>query len=173
MVSVSFVALFTMNVNSVLAQQCNQYRTEARDSSRFDINDNGTVTDIESGLTWQRCVVGQQWKDGACVGEARLLTWKEASALVQSNESNESYNSGNTLWRMPKLNEIAGIVDIRCRAPRIDLAVFPNTSAKPFWTANNAPGSTDEIYTLSFGAEGVSRTLKSDKHYLRLVHGRN
>jgi hypothetical protein len=79
----------------------------------------------------------------------------------------------NKKRRLPKLNELAGIVDIRCKSPRIDLSLFPKTLSQPFWTTNNAPGSTDEAYTLSFGAKGVARTPKTEKHYVRLVHGRD
>jgi hypothetical protein len=153
-----------------VAQDCNIERPAARDSSRFDVNANGTVTDIESGLTWQRCPVGQQWINGACVGEAKLLTWGEALAMTKSASIK---NAGVTSWRIPRLNEIAGIVDIRCKDPRIDLSIFPNTSAEPFWTANNTPAGKDEAYTLSFGQQGINRSAKSEKHYVRLVSGRN
>ncbi|MGD8885520.1 MAG: DUF1566 domain-containing protein [Gammaproteobacteria bacterium] len=153
-----------------VAQNCNIDRPAARDSSRFDVNGNGTVTDLESGLTWQRCPVGQQWQHGACVGEAKLLTWSEALAMAKSASTK---NAGVTSWRIPRLNEIAGIVDIRCKDPRIDLTVFPNTSAALFWTANNTPGDGSEVFTLSFGEQGVGRSAKSEKHYVRLVKGRN
>lgn len=166
----AFLVLLGPVAGNALTQSCDQHRDSARDSSRFDINDNGTVTDIESGLTWQRCMLGQVWKNGDCSGDARRLTWSEANALVQSGAGTPKDNS---TWRIPKLNEIAGIVDIRCRAPRIDLRIFPGTAAQPFWTANNPPGVEDQAYTLSFGAAGVSSTLKSEKHYVRLVRGRD
>jgi len=152
------------------AQECREIKTVTIDSSRFDINEDGTVTDIETGLTWQRCALGQRWSGATCIGEAELYTWEEA---------NHSYNplagkrGEEKNWRLPKLNELAGIVDIRCKSPRIDLELFPNTLSQPFWTTNNAPGSVEEAYTLSFGAEGVSRTKKTERHYVRLVSGRD
>ena len=164
------VAVFTANAIVVFAQQCDNSNPLARDSSRFDVNNNGTVTDIESGLTWQRCAVGQQWKNDSCVGDAKPLTWDEARALT--NPKQDSKDSQPT-WRVPKLTEIAGIADIRCKSPRIDLSIFPDTLAKPYWTANNAPGGQAQAYTLSFGRQGVSRTPKSEKHYVRLVQGRD
>ena len=154
----------------VLAQQCDNSRGAMIDPGRFDVNDDGTVTDIETGLTWQRCAMGQQWNGSTCEGEAKLFTWDDAihSAGPVNHKQGNSKN-----WRMPKLNELAGIVDIRCKAPRIDLSLFPNTLSQPFWTTNNAPGTQAEAYTLSFGAEGVSRTPKSEKHFVRLVRGRD
>ncbi|HEY5603122.1 MAG TPA: DUF1566 domain-containing protein [Gammaproteobacteria bacterium] len=153
-----------------VAQDCDNAKKSTTDSSRFDINADGTVTDIETGLTWQRCAMGQQWSGAACSGEATLFTWEEA--VRSSNQAIP--NVGNEKnWRLPRMNELAGIVDIRCKSPRINLSLFPNTAAKPFWTVNNVNGMQDAAYTLSFGAEGVARTPKSEKHYVRLVFGRD
>lgn len=168
--SMVMVAACGLHPMRVVAQQCDDSKNLARDSSRFDVNNNGTVTDIESGLTWQRCAVGQRWQGGACVGEAKPLTWNEARALIKPGQERQH---GQAAWRIPKLTEIAGIADIRCRSPRIDLSIFPGTLAKPYWTANNTPGGREQAFTLSFGPEGVSRTPKSEKHYVRLVQGRD
>ncbi|MGD8566657.1 MAG: DUF1566 domain-containing protein [Gammaproteobacteria bacterium] len=164
------VALFTITTTTAFAQQCDNSKPVARDSSRFDVNDNGTVTDIESGLTWQRCAVGQHWQGGTCVGKARPLTWNQARVLIKSKQQSRN---GQYTWRIPKLTEIAGIADIRCRSPRIDLSIFPGTLATPYWTANNTPGGRDQAYTLSFGPEGVASSPKMEKHYVRLVQGRD
>lgn len=159
---------------SVLAQNCNNTDVVLPDSSRFDINDDGTVTDIESGLTWQRCLIGQQWDGKTCVGDADLYTWQQAASVLQNstNVTNRRLSGEARRWRLPKIFELAAIVDLRCNSPRIDLAVFPGTAARPHWTINNVPDNWGLAYTLSFGNEGVARAHKSDKHYVRLVSGR-
>ena len=170
LLNVTTVLMYGLIAFSSVAQECDDARAAATDSSRFDVNDDGTVTDIDTGLTWQRCAIGQQWNCSNCTGKASLLTWDEAIHLPVS----VNHKPGNDkIWRLPKINELAGFVDIRCKSPRIDLDLFPKTSAKPFWTTNNVSGSQEKAYTLSFGREGVSRTPKSEKHYVRLVHGRD
>ncbi|MCI0505073.1 MAG: DUF1566 domain-containing protein [Gammaproteobacteria bacterium] len=152
------------------AQECDNSRKSTADSSRFDINADGTITDIETGLTWQRCAMGQQWNGTTCTGEAALFTWEDA---VHAAGSNDHKPDNGKNWRLPRINELAAIVDIRCRSPRINLSLFPKTAAKPFWTTNNVPGAQNAAYTLSFGAEGVARTPKTEKHCVRLVYGRD
>jgi len=153
---------------SAYAQDCTKKLTSSKDSSHFDINQDGTITDIDTGLTWQRCVVGQTWNGLTCEGQAKQVVWQDA--MKQSVPTGQS--NADKHWRLPKLNELAGIVDIHCQSPRINLDLFPATEAKPFWTTNNTPTGADEAYTLSFGREGVQRTSKAEKHYVRLVSGR-
>lgn len=103
-----------------------------------------------------------------CVGAVFYLARSGAySGVNQSKTGNEK------TWRLPKLNELAGTVDVRCKLPRIDLSLFPGILSQPYWTFKNAPGTEAEAYTLSFDAEGVSCKLKSEKHYVRLVSRRD
>jgi hypothetical protein len=139
---------------------------------RFDINDNGTVTDIESGLTWMRCALGQQWDGKTCVGTAIELDWQNVNETITKLNKKGGYASRKD-WRLPKLNELATLTILRCDPPRIDLTLFPNTLPDRFWTRNSTPAAPDYAYTLSFGREGVGHEEKSAKHYVRLVRGRN
>jgi len=170
LLDVSTVVLLCFVSFGSSAQECDNSRADMIDTDRFDVNDDGTVTDIETGLTWQRCALGQQWNGTGCAGEATLFTWDEA---IHSPGPVNHKPDNDKSWRLPKVDELADIVDIRCKSPRIDLDLFPQTSAKPFWTTNNVSGTQEKAYTLSFGAEGVGRTPKSEKHYVRLVHGRD
>ena len=169
------------------AQICDHTRDSDTLSGRFDINNDGTVTDIVSGLTWMRCALGQHWNGSDCEGNALLLSWGEAMVHVQDKSTSTSGGnmmqvnaneqkqdaSESSQWRVPRLNELAGITDLRCHSPRIDLALFPNTAASAFWTTNSVPGSVPQAFTLSFGREGVAKTPKQEKHFVRLVKGRD
>lgn len=158
------------------AQDCQSRSVTTQDYNRFDINANGTVTDIESGLTWSRCMAGQYWEDNTCKGSARLLTWYEAQQFSQQSLQSliklSDEQSDIRTWRLPRLNELAGIVDVRCFAPRIDLRLFPSTPSEGFWTSNTAP-STTQAYVLNFGRQGVGSATKTERHYVRLVQGRD
>ena len=147
---------------TALAQDCtNKW---GGNNEHYFVNPDGTVTDIDSGLTWMRCAAGQQWNGATCTGAASLLTWDEASRQFTGN---------NSPWRLPRLTELASIVDMHCKAPRIDLGLFPATAPQAYWTVSKAPGNTNQVYTLSFGAEGVSQAHRTEKHFVRLVRGRD
>jgi hypothetical protein len=76
-------------------------------------------------------------------------------------------------WRLPKLNELATISELRCGPPRINLGVFPHTRAEVYWTHNSPRGNKQHAYTFSFGNEGVATEAKSATHFVRLVRGRD
>lgn len=141
-------------------------------TERFDTNGDGTVTEIQTGLTWMRCAVGQQWDGVTCKGQAKSLSWFEANKYVDEHNKQGGFAS-HADWRLPKLNEIATISERRCGPPRINLAVFPNTAPQIFWTNNNTPDNAEYAYTFSFGAQGVDSSAKASSHYVRLVRGRD
>ena len=74
-------------------------------------------------------------------------------------------------WRLPSLRELATISERRCRNPRLNLSVFPDSPARPYWSASSRPGSADEsaAYALDFGDEGVQLLPKESPNLVRLV----
>ena len=139
---------------------------------RFDDNQDGTLTDIETGLTWMRCVLGQNWNGVACLGNAKAYNWLAANEQVKLNNNNGGFANYRD-WRLPRLPELAGIIERQCNNPRINLALFPNTPASPFWSANVKNGADNIIYALSFGVEGIMLLDKESTNMVRLVRGRN
>jgi hypothetical protein len=138
-------------------------------SSRFEDHGDGTVTDRLSKLMWMRCSAGQTWSSGRCDGEALDLNWQAAQTTVQ--EINQAGKFFFKDWRVPQLPELASIAERQCRDPRINLEIFPGTAPTAYWTATSRspePGAA-EAYTLSFGAEGVINSAKTEAHALRLV----
>jgi hypothetical protein len=118
---------------------------------------------------WMRCAVGQNWSNGRCEGEASRLDWSAASdAAATLNSSGTAFFSD---WRVPKLREIATIIERQCRDPRINLEVFPDTPGVFFWTESMRPaeGFDDLAYALSFGPDGVEHRPKAETHAVRLV----
>ncbi len=138
---------------------------------RFDDNHDGTLTDIDSGLTWMRCALGQRWDGNTCQGEFERYTWQSAQqATRQFNQKNGDVEYKD--WRMPRLPELAGIVERHCKEPRINLQLFPTTPATYFWAVETKPKTYDQAYVMDFGNEGVTTLLKSDQALVRLVRGR-
>ena len=138
-------------------------------TERFHDNADGTITDTASGLMWMRCAVGQDWRDGTCVGESTRMDWMGAQSAAETVNSEGSLFFSD--WRVPSLRDLAMIVERQCEQPRINLTVFPNTPAAAFWTTTSRPGDAadNSVYALSFGPEGVERMDKSEEHYVRLV----
>jgi len=156
--------------NTSFAYECAD-PIRSTDMQRFDDNHNGTLTDIDSGLTWMRCALGQRWEGNTCLGQPERYTWQSAlQAARQFNQLNGYAEYKD--WRVPRVQELAGIVERHCKNPRINLQLFPTTTATYFWSVNTKPKTYDQAYVMDFGSEGVTTLLKSDQALVRLVRGR-
>ncbi len=111
---------------------------DAMENSRYIIH-GGEVFDKQTNLTWQRCSVGQRWREGfGCEGPVNFYYLKDAVRL------------GDGVWRLPSENELLSLVD-KNQKRNIDEKVFPNMgSGDPvyhyleYWTGtpiNNQPGN--------------------------------
>jgi len=83
---------------------------------KFKDNGDGTVTDVDTGFTWQRAHVKKNW-------EAAISYCK---GLKHANHQD---------WRLPKLEELRTIIDMTRSDPAIDLKMFPGTKASLYWSA--------------------------------------
>lgn len=144
-------------------------RPQTTPTERFTLNENGTVLDKTTGLTWMRCVLGQRWEGGACTGIAARYTWQDTD-WTKDTVNLEGY-AGHTDWRVPLVPELASIVELGCADQRVNLTVFPETPTVPFWSSMEKPGGEDYAYSLDFGAGGAVSALKSNQGALRLVRG--
>jgi hypothetical protein len=112
-------------------------------AERYQDNGDGTVTDVETGLQWMRCSLGQLWNGQTCEGEAQEYHWdtqQNPEFLVLA-----AYYGG---FRFPTKEELATLVhcssglrdklggcDKRYARPTIDRVAFPNTPEYYFWTS--------------------------------------
>ncbi len=138
---------------------------------RLDINDDGTVTDIDSGLTWMRCSLGQEWTGESCRGELATMSWSQAQQNISEMNDQGGFADFRD-WRLPRLNELATIVDLACKSPRVNTRIFPDTPAAGYWSDSSTSYAPDYAYMLSFGGSGVLLAAKSDSYRVRLVRGR-
>ena len=158
--------LLTLAAGSpVLAQTC---RTETEVPSttpagRFLVHGNGTVTDTATGLIWAQCAEGLS--GSACTeGTAAIFTW--ADALIRARDST---HAGYTDWRLPNVKELSSIVEERCYAPAINLAVFPNTPSSDFWSASPYGYSSDGAWNVDFSYGIAYGGSHSGYSHVRLV----
>jgi hypothetical protein len=130
----------------------------------YTVNGDGTVTDRETGLLWEKCSMGQN-NDAGCSGTATTAIWTDAL----------SYCNGLTLagrtWRLPNINELKSIADRTISNPAIEATSFPATVANYYWSASTSVASTASAWLLGFVDGGSAAGLKTGSHYARCVSG--
>lgn len=110
-------------------------------TERFELHDDGTVSDPVTGLMWQRCIHGQSYNaaTNSCTGTITNLNWQDSlQAAVASDYADY------TDWRMPNVKELASLIEHACEQPAINLTVFPDTpgGTPDYWTGSVAPWGT-------------------------------
>jgi hypothetical protein len=127
-------------------------------TNRFEIRSDGNITDRKTRLVWQRCSVGQQWDEdkNTCSGKATPMTWYQASKRVKN-------------WRLPTVQELSSITELRGFNPTIDRQVFPNTPPSHFWTSTAFANRTGHFWLVQF-LSGENHTDSGKRlAYVRLV----
>ena len=123
----------------------------------FNDNGNGTVTDLNTGLIWQ--------KDDD--GTTRF--WSVAKSYCENLEI-----GGHTDWRLPSRRELLLLVSFGHLSPAINHDYFPGCHNDWYWSSTRAPTST--AYRILFaegGADGLVMTEGYETHlcYARCVRG--
>lgn len=98
-------------------------------------NGDGTMTDPETKLSFQKCRVGQQWSGSTCTGKDNAFNWNDAVAR---------YGSGT--WRLITVAESrqVGARSKGCFA-------LPPDSYGNMWTSSPAVGDQNSAVTTYFG----------------------
>lgn len=141
------LAISTFLCSSYVIAACNSY-DESTPTGDFTL-DGATALHHKTGLTWQRCGVGQTWDDstGSCTGSLTTFTWKEALE--------EAAKPANDGWRLPNIKELATIVEHNCHQPAINEVVFPNTLFNYYWTMSPSMRQPTHAWGVHF-REGVA-----------------
>ena len=157
--------------------------TYALDTPTEDFIDNkdGTVTHKKTGLTWQRCSVGQTWTGSNCNGSTNVFRYLDSL-------SQTSNFAGYSDWRIPRIDEIASIVEYGV-SPSINSAIFPNTPTGfyapytflnyMFWSSTFVASNPDRMYMLNFTTgeiipderRSTNTSLMNDYRSIRFVRG--
>ena len=160
-----FLLLIIAFVGVVNAQTCNSNMVISKPNAQYSISADGTeVTDLKTGLIWQRCAVGMSWDGTACGGTATPYNWENALA----------YAATQTGWRLPNLKELHSLVERSCANPAINETAFPNTPATDsdyFWTSSLSvtTGLSNEALPVFFNTGADSRVDKQYGLLVRLV----
>ncbi|WP_167837107.1 DUF1566 domain-containing protein [Leptospira kobayashii] len=121
-------------------------------------NQNGTVTDLNTSLVWQKCSVGFSNVTNCTGGSATPSNW-----LTAMNTCNSLSLAGRT-WRLPNARELESLVDFY-RTPdpaTVNPTYFPNTSTgNYYWTSSTTVTAPTNAWFVGFGAGEHSYMLKS------------
>jgi Protein of unknown function (DUF1566) len=167
-----FCLLGTLLPTLGTAQTCNTTQLVAATPSRqFADNNDGTITDKKTKLTWKKCSEAQLWNSntGECDGIANAYTWQEA--LAQVPLANSDRFAEKTDWRLPSFQELASLVETQCSEPSINLSIFPGTSPEVFWSASSYGSKSDFAHYVNFNIGQISASNKTETYLVRLVRG--
>ena len=126
------------------------------------------VIDLQSGVEWLRCSVGQRWNGAQCVGD--IIKLNQEMSVQAINLADEQLG-GN--WRLPTREELENIVCQECGQPKIDASIFPNTPAEPFWTGEQNKYSPRHVWSVNFfTGHTYGRFMPFQDLVIRLVRDR-
>ena len=152
----------------ISAQTIENYIPSNQPDSRYQVHNNGTVTDKRTKLQWKVCSQGQGWRSNNCSGEAKEYNWQQALKQGQ----NEAF-AGFSDWRLPNIEELRSIVAFDRYRPAINLAIFPATpSYGYYWSSSPVAYYSNKAWFFYFSYGGDLSNDRSKKILVRLVRGR-
>ncbi|MDC0649474.1 DUF1566 domain-containing protein [Alphaproteobacteria bacterium] len=126
------------------------------------------VVDLQHGVEWMRCSVGQIWNGTDCEGVAVHLTQEDVARAILI--ANAQLGPG---WRLPSRAELEGLVCKACAPVKIEQDSFPNTLAEPYWTGEVNSFAPRHIWTVNFmTGHTYGRFFPTQEILVRLVRNR-
>jgi len=128
-------------------------------------NQNGTVSDNNTGLMWQQAGVVQKynWYQAAGIYDA---TFNPTTQNVCEAQTTGGYSD----WRLPTKKELMGIVDYGRDSPSID-PIFTGSQASWYWSSTTDAGNVGNAWQVNFNPGSVFNYNKSYNDYVRCVRG--
>ena len=116
-------------------------------------NGDGTVTDTQTGLMWQKATAPGTYNWQAALAYAEGLTL-----------------GGHSDWRLPDRNELQTLVDYSRYNPAIDPLLASNTVSSPYWSSTTYANDTNNAWRVYFSSGYVHYYgNKSNSYYVRAV----
>jgi hypothetical protein len=153
---------------------------KAGSACRFVDNSDATVTDLDTGLMWQKTDDAGGLTDKDAVYSWSTATAPNGSAFVTFLAGLNACTSfdgatvaggfaGHCDWRLPHIDEILGIIDCSFGSPCIDETAFGPTSPAYYWSASTVVGFETNVWGLAFFGVDVYALTKANAIYARAV----
>lgn len=177
-------ALALLSTFTMAAQECSLEFSKSAPNLRYVFNDNGTVRDKITGLTWMRCPIGQTWNEKAstCTGESTGMFWQAALSEVEAINQSENHKlhqfGGVEKWRMPNIKELYSLSEVSCRTPSLNRKAFSGAFTTTtldgdvralVWSNTHKPGSDSVFVVDTRNAEIFDYAITSGKFSVLLV----
>ena len=146
---------------TAVSQTCKDSIIASTPDNHFSVNGQ-EVTDLETGLIWQKCPLGQTGSD--CTGSPHTFNWATALRAAET----EAQQTGKA-WRLPNIKELFSIVEGKCHSPAINLTVFPSAYPRTFWSASPAVDDLNNAWYVTFGNGRSGNDSKDHSRYVHLV----
>lgn len=160
------LAATALSFNVVAEQTCYAGADTTTATDRFTINTDGTVSDSDTGLMWQRCSYSQTYnaENELCEGSTPSITWQEALRGAK-NDTTADYDD----WQVPNIKELASILEHSCTEPSINEEVFLGTELQNYWSNTSGVSTMSSAWVYQFDSGLNSLHAKTSNVYLRLV----
>jgi hypothetical protein len=112
---------------------------------QFTQNEDGTITDNETGLTWTKETL------------AKDVTYEDALKVLGEG------------WRLPTIKELFSLADHTREAPAIDVEVFPDTESNWYWSSTPTAWNEAAVWVVLFSYGLVYDSLRYDRACVRAV----
>src|SRR5579864_1911037 len=115
--------------------------------TRFTDNQDGTINDTLTGLTWL--------KDAGCLGADVWANALTAVNQLASGTCNLNDGSSAGQWRLPNINELESLIDVSSANPALSTGhPFVNVSNAIYWTSTSyygGVGGSSKAWVLRMG----------------------
>lgn len=138
--------------------RCVSAPTTVTTASYTDNND-GTISDNNTGLRWQKCSNGQT-NDAACSGTALTTTWQ--NQLVYCDSLNLGVHANASNWRLPSSMELNSIFDV---SAAINSTYFPNAAGGTYVSSTSHSFSPGRHNVFHRNNVSMPLNFKTDPNY--------
>lgn len=125
-----------------------------RAAHHFTNNQDGTVTDMDTGLTWQQAEV------------TNALSWADALLYARSLTL-----AGQADWRVPNVKELQSLSDQAMSGPSVNTNYFPATQPLRYWSSTTEVNDPNRAWWVDFQLGIVSYDEKTTNLLVRCVRG--